>query len=686
MEIKLVTVEELLGKKFIIPKYQRGYKWTETHIKDLLDDLDDFFKESNDDNMDSFYCLQPLCVRQGIGKTETIKGITLNSESKINDILNQVKSYFNENRIWRVIDGQQRLTTIFLILSYLNINNKYSIEYESRDKSAIYLNDINTKHDDDNNIDFYHINVVYKTIKKWFENKDDENKEKFIRKFIRNLLTRTKFIWYECDCSNESDEIEIFTRLNIGKIGLTNAELIKAIFLNIKNLEGDELLQKKIAQEWDDIEKSLQNNEFWSFFQTPKYNKPTRIDYLFDLLCECEIKKGDKNGIIEKIGKDQYRTFRFFDYVVKQGGKKDVVELWNELVKIYNTLQEWYNDLYYYHYIGFLIECNGIKIIDDLIDKYDGTKEEFLLHIKNKIKESLLSEKITLEDMLNKQYELATEEKNKIDKRKCRPILLLHNIRTVIEENKQNESEDKFKHHVFHRFPFFLLKEADWDIEHIDSNTPKKLTDNFEKFTWLLQFEGKLNVELNNKLNKIIEEIIKVIKGKITSEEKYATLAFSESKAQIAEEELKKIIKKLSFDKFDDLKGEIDNYFEGNKDNNILDEYQKNQIGNFCLLDSSTNRGYGNSIFPEKRRTIMAKARRMKCSLVLEGDKFKYELKSDNNVSAYILPATRNVFMKYYTPETNDFSCWNKDDAEAYLNDIKDKLECFFNKEENNGK
>lgn len=266
MEIKLVTVEELLGKKFIIPKYQRGYKWTETHIKDLLDDLDDFFKESNDDNMDSFYCLQPLCVRQGIGKTETIKGITLNSESKINDILNQVKSYFNENRIWRVIDGQQRLTTIFLILSYLNINNKYSIEYESRDKSAIYLNDINTKHDDDNNIDFYHINVVYKTIKKWFENKDDENKEKFIRKFIRNLLTRTKFIWYECDCSNESDEIEIFTRLNIGKIGLTNAELIKAIFLNIKNLEGDELLQKKIAQEWDDIEKSLQNNEFWSFF------------------------------------------------------------------------------------------------------------------------------------------------------------------------------------------------------------------------------------------------------------------------------------------------------------------------------------------------------------------------------------------------------------------------------------
>ena len=64
----------------------------------------------------------------------------------------------------------------------------------------------------------------------------------------------------------------------------------------------------------------------------------------------------------------------------------------------------------------------------------------------------------------------------------------------------------------------------------------------------------------------------------------------------------------------------------------------------------------------------------MKCSLKLENGEFKYDSIPDDNVSAYILPATRNVFMKYYTPETNDFSCWNKDDAEAYLNDIKDAI------------
>ena len=649
--------------------------------------------------MDSFYCLQPLCVRQEIGETEKIKEIKLNSESKINDILNQVKSYFNENRIWRVIDGQQRLTTIFLILSYLERTDKYAIEYESRKGSAEYLQKINgiiKKEDYDNsNIDFYHINVVYRTIKKWFNNKDDKYKENF----IGNLLRRTKFIWYECDCNEEKDEIKIFTRLNIGKIGLTNAELIKAIFLNIKNLGGDELLQKKIAQEWDDIEKSLQNNEFWSFFQTPKYNKPTRIDYLFDLLCENSRiklinnqKKGkgkevndNKGEIFEKIGNDQYRTFRYFDYVVKQkeaNKKEEIEQQWKELVNIYNTLQEWYNDLYYYHYIGFLIEWDKIKITNLLKEYLDKskTKESFKSYLKINIRKSLLyirKENKNLDDILKIQYELAEENKKEIiDKRECRPILLLHNIQTVIEENKQSENEDKFKHHVFHRFPFFLLKEVDWDVEHIDSNTPNKLTDNFEKFTWLLQFEGKLNDKLNDELNKIIEEIIKVIKEKITDEN-------LESKAQIAEEVLKKIIKKLSFDtySFDDLKSKIDECLVSSENNNKLDENDKNKIWNFCLLDSSTNRGYGNSIFPEKRRTIMAKVRRMKCSLVLEGDKFKYELKSDNDVSAYILPATRNVFMKYYTPETNDFSCWNKDDAEAYRADIENKLKWFFDEE-----
>ena len=42
--IKLITVGELLGKSFHIPSYQRGYKWTQKQVEDLLNDIEEFIK------------------------------------------------------------------------------------------------------------------------------------------------------------------------------------------------------------------------------------------------------------------------------------------------------------------------------------------------------------------------------------------------------------------------------------------------------------------------------------------------------------------------------------------------------------------------------------------------------------------------------------------------------------------
>ena len=86
----------------------------------------------------------------------------------------------------------------------------------------------------------------------------------------------------------------MFTRLNIGKISLTNAELIKALFLNRSNFNmGDDgyiqLRQREIASEWDNIEYALQDDEFWLFLHNLKekgYDRPTRIDFIFDLICK----------------------------------------------------------------------------------------------------------------------------------------------------------------------------------------------------------------------------------------------------------------------------------------------------------------------------------------------------------------------------------------------------------------
>jgi uncharacterized protein with ParB-like and HNH nuclease domain len=102
-----MTINKIIKEKFIIPYYQRGYRWTELQVRQLLDDIYDF---NIDENRGSFYCLQPVVV-------------TLARD--------------NDNR-WEVIDGQQRLTTIFIILSYLG-QRRYELDFKTRPGSKEFL-------------------------------------------------------------------------------------------------------------------------------------------------------------------------------------------------------------------------------------------------------------------------------------------------------------------------------------------------------------------------------------------------------------------------------------------------------------------------------------------------------------------------------------------------------------------
>lgn len=62
-KIKETAVSELLGpeKNFFIPGYQRGYRWTEQQVNDLLNDINEFEPENG-----SWYCLQPLVTKKTI--------------------------------------------------------------------------------------------------------------------------------------------------------------------------------------------------------------------------------------------------------------------------------------------------------------------------------------------------------------------------------------------------------------------------------------------------------------------------------------------------------------------------------------------------------------------------------------------------------------------------------------------
>lgn len=258
-KIELKSISELSEMKFFIPDYQRGYRWTKELVKDLLDDIDEFIKK----NQGGFYCIQPLVVKKNIIKSEEYceKLKKLNHED--NNLIVITEKLIDKYSQWEVIDGQQRLTTILILLNYFSSDktNKYEVEYQTRTKSKSFLSKIESKKKKEN-IDYYHIVKANQQIKAWFryEKVDKE-------KFLDTLLKDVKFIWYE---SVNEDPIKVFTRLNIGKISLTNSELVKALFLNKSNFKTSDLQrirlqQQEIASEWDKIEYRLQSDEFWLF-------------------------------------------------------------------------------------------------------------------------------------------------------------------------------------------------------------------------------------------------------------------------------------------------------------------------------------------------------------------------------------------------------------------------------------
>ena len=601
-KIELKSINELLGMKFFIPLYQRGYRWTEQQVKDLLNDIWEFSKKKKQEY--EFYCLQPLVVKR-----------------KDEDVLNSIKAATSIEEVetllkgsWEVIDGQQRLTTLFIILSVLEEKSLYSIEYETRDDSKDFLKNIEESKKNEN-IDYYHIYQSKQTISSWFNN-DEEKKAKF--KNI--LLNSVKFIWYE---SVDEDPIKVFTRLNIGKISLTNAELIKALFLNRSNfgekdLEHLKLRQQEIASEWDYIEYTLQNDEFWLFLHEKGYDRPTRIDFIFDLICEQKTLETFHN-----IGTDDYKTFRYFYEYFKQNAKQktEIDICWSKVKDYFQTFKEWFDDLELYHYIGYLVEYN--YSLSGLVSEWhcSKNKDSFVNYLKAEIKK-----KIEGCPRLDFQYK---EDGN--DKGRCKPILLFQNIQTVINQNKNNLSNEDYKLGVFYKFPFHLYKLENWDVEHINSNTTNDEEDIDTQKEWLLNVYLSADDDTQQKIQSYFESV-------------------GEEKGKLFEEIKKKI-----------------------PQNEEWTPEEKNRIWNYTLLDSSTNRSYGNTIFSGKRRVIIGKDKGELIAIPKISKDGKLQLGEKKKAkSSFVPPCTKQVFMKYYSATMSNANYWTKVDAEGYLNDIKD--------------
>lgn len=639
----LKKISDITDFKFFIPSFQRGYRWDIMQVEDLLNDIKEYI---DIENKESFLCLQPVVVYE-----------KKNKDDKQNENQNENE----KDKTFVVIDGQQRLTAIAIIKYYLSEHKEqlkkfdYKIEYEKYDKS---LSDLLKPYDEENmynnihdkvkailgnntrSLDEYHIILSYLSIAKYFNELND--KDKYIKEF-KKLFSSTidnysiQFIWYNVTDEIQDDEkkaIEIFTRLNIGKIPLTDAELIKALFLkkdNFKDNIDNDVNKISIANLWYEMEKDLNDDSFWYFLSKDNIPRNKRINLLLIL-----------NSEIDSINNVQ--NYNLFSEYYKKMKNNSYSDIWAKIKQIYYTLKEWYHNYEMYHYIGYLTNLD--YNLKTLYEKYH-TPREIVINSKNeKIKKlnkqiqrdnikNIIRKELNLSEQLDLEIENITYGKG------VKKILLFLEIFSAIKANES--SIGKLKNEIVYRFPFNLYINEQWDIEHISSQTENKFQKNDDKLIWL---ENHIKYYKSNK-----DKFEKII-TKLDTYECNFLLDIINDTSNDLKDKLKENIEHIQ-DKWDCI---FNAFTSGVEEQSQLDDNQKNSIGNLVLLNSKINRSYKNAIFPVKRMVIIDESKK----------------------NTFIPVNTKNAFLKYYNAnETGTLNEWDSDDYENYINYIYQKIKEF---------
>lgn len=622
-KISLISVAELLdGRNFFVPAYQRGYRWGKDQMWELLDDLYEF--SIRDKKEGEFYCLQPVIV-QSITSNEKLH--------EIKDITGWGDEVTRKNT-WEVIDGQQRLTSIYIIFRYLVSEETLSLKrlkkdgkalyrlcYETRPETKDFLEELDEDSLNYDNIDATFISKAFLAIGEWLKERGPalakrygkRNSAEDILRMLDNILRTSReekneasgsaqFIWYELSSDSSKNPIDEFISINNGKIRLTDAELIKGLFLQKRNFSNDQSgKQMRIAMQWEDIENTLHKDDFWTFLSREE-EEDNRIETLFSLIYQKEKGVKPQDGSL----------FRYYYDLLVSGDKGAELEHkveneWERIIKLFHVLSGWYEDPILYNTIGFLIhsevQLSDILSLHDCVDR-DAGKEEFMKLLNQKTENKLPGR-----DEVSKNEISLTYGKSK--KHEIRSLLLFLNIYQLNKQMVELRKKVPTLMSPIYKFPFDLFVSQQWDVEHIDSATTNDLRNVEDKETWLMESINALNLKDDEEINSWLnEKNFDAIWTKVLQRS-----GSSES-----------------------------------------DDNMKNSIGNLTLLDAETNRGYGNHIFAIKRREIQR---------VIQSGTF-------------VPICTQMVFNKGFESQDTDLRAWTDRDKELYTAFIVRELKSFY--------
>jgi hypothetical protein len=500
LEARLVG--ELAGH-FHVPGYQRGYRWGEPDVSRLLDDVKAAGTEP--------YFLQPIVVKA------------------------------RQDGKWELIDGQQRLTTLFLILQYIQTHLPaakpgYTLEYETRPDSQGYLTALDAdqqKH----NIDFFHIYQAFECIAAWFEGQ--ANPLQAAIDFYTATSKSLQVIWYEAPESTNSKEL--FRRLNLGRIPLTDAELVKALLLaRIRGTDPRSNKVHQVAAQWDVIERSLRDPELWAFVTRRTHEEATHIELLLDTLADF-VNKPPPGP------RPRFHTFEALRPSIEASPKR----VWDQVQDLHSLLLGWYEDSTLYHWIGYVVASG--KPFRAVVAMAQGlTKAEFKKRLADEIRQGLRLTEAQVRDLA---YPSA----------KCTEVLLLMTVETV-RRREGGTQRFSFRSHVLGK----------WSLEHIHAQNAEPLQTADQWKQWLTHHRKALDaVPTSDPPGR--EELLGAIDLAIT------TNPLTEARFRQLEQ---RVISAFSLDA-------------------PAGEDEVHSIANLALLASGDNSALSNSVFEVKRQEIL---------------------------------------------------------------------------------
>ena len=349
---KVINTKEFFSKgTFIIPNYQRGYKWgiPDREGNDAVGILTDNLIEAFNNKQEEYF----------------IQGVTV----------------YEKNGKIILVDGQQRTTTFYLLLKYLGYSKLPKIEYSIRKESDYVLNECKVengkllfdipKEKKEENYDLQDIFYFKQAIKTFSEKL--QNSEKI--NFINFILEKVKLFYITI---NKDDATKIFSMMNTNKAFMKTDELIKAKLLsevskqrikenNVEKSLGEALkeiisqewekthLREKYAREWDKWLYWWNREDIRIFWNSGNNPMGLLLEYYF-------YKKTNDYKNYSQNEKDTHTTYKkFVNKIINNSENVNPKNIFLELRSLQKKFEDWYNNYETYNYWGLILKTSNLK-------------------------------------------------------------------------------------------------------------------------------------------------------------------------------------------------------------------------------------------------------------------------------------------------------------------------------------